>query len=164
VWWASVESTTSTDSGLWRFQDLNSNGDFLGAGESRKVISAPTAAIQSPPAIVSTDDIRSVAVMANGDVIWYEDDVPAWFRTSADGSRTILFLAWTTTTPIMAVNPDFGSRIPAVSADLDRVAVDLANDTVYLADNYSDLDPFVFKCKDLNADGDVNDYGEVTQW
>ena len=147
-WWGSCASPTANDRGLWLFQDLNGDADWKDSGESTHVISGSTNAVGS--ATISTDDIRACAFMSNGDCIWHEDDARVWVRTTQAGVSSY-FLVYTPTMVVSGaapgVNPDFGAVIPSFTDRLDRVAVDRATDTVYLAVNFSSSAPFVLRCK-----------------
>ncbi len=164
TWWGSCGAGSGTTAGLWKFQDATNDGDFMDAGESTRVIAAPTFSFGTSPAYTaSSDDIRAVGILPNGDVIWHEDDNRMWFRTTPAGVTSI-FLVYKTTAviaPAPPANPDFGTMLPAVAGQLDRVGVDTTNGTVYLAPNFTASEPYVFAARDQNNDGDVNDAGEV---
>jgi hypothetical protein len=96
----------------------------------------------------------------------------ALIRTTPGGVHT-LYLATPftaiTRAPALPTNPDFGVTLPPTinSNPLDRLAVDRTNDALYAAVNFTSAapqQPWVFRCRDGNADGDANDAGEVTMF
>lgn len=164
IWWATVAAGSGTARGVWKFQDLNNDGDFKDAGESAQVVVGPTFTFGGTTA--SCDQGTSCAILPNGDLIWHETDARCWFRTTPAGATSI-FLAYRTAaagaiTPQPALNPDIGTVLPSLSAaQFDRVAVDPVSGDVFFAANFSSTLPHVFIARDGNADGDVNDAGEM---
>lgn len=172
VWWNGIGAPSIGE--LWRFQDGNGDGDFMDAGESSQVVAGPTITLGSPAIPgVSSNNVSSVVAMANGDCVWYPKGTgtaatQALIRTTAAGVHT-LYMAHVyagTRTPALPTNPDFGGSLPAINLNpLDRLAVDRVNDAVFAAVNFTQAapqQPWIFRCKDGNADGDANDAGEVT--
>jgi len=172
AWWNGIGASAIGE--LWRLVDGNGDGDFLDAGESTQVVAGPTINLTSPAiANVSSNNVTSVVAMANGDCVWYPKGTTsaatnALIRSTPGGVHT-LYLAHVyngTRTPALPTNPDFGGSLPNVNTNpLDRLAVDRANDAVFAAVNFTSAapqQPWVFRCKDGNADGDANDAGEVT--
>ena len=171
IWWGCVgrgsATTSQPQNGIWKFQDLNNDGDFLDAGEANQMVAPPT--ITASGLTVTIGNPTACAILPNGDCIWYEKLSSVWFRTTPAGVHS-LYLAFRTpatgtVTPVPPLNPDFGTVLPAIPADpLDRVAVDRSTGAVYLATNFSQTagKNYVFRCVDLNNDGDINDAGEVT--
>lgn len=174
VWWNGIGATAIGE--LWRMQDGNGDGDFLDAGESTQVVAGPTITLTSPAiAGVSSNNVASVAIMANGDCVWYPKGATgaltnALIRSTAAGVHS-LYMApvfnLITRNPVLPTNPDFGSSLPpSINANpLDRLAVDRSGDALFAAVNFTSAapqQPWVFRCKDGNADGDANDSGEVT--
>lgn len=174
VWWNGIGATSIGE--LWRLQDNNADGDFLDAGESTQVVAGPTINLTNPAiAGVSSNNITGVVMMANGDCVWYPKGTAALptqalIRTTPAGVSSLYMappFALITRNPVLPTNPDFGSTLPpSINANpLDRVAVDRANDAVFAAVNFTSAapqQPWIFRCKDGNADGDANDTGEVT--
>lgn len=174
VWWNGIGATAIGE--LWRLQDLNNDGDCLDAGESTQVVAGPTVDLPNVGVLgVSSNNITGVVMMANGDCVWYPKGTTALpthalIRTTAAGVSS-LYMApvynLITRSPALPTNPDFGGSLPAsINANpLDRLAVDRANDAVFAAVNFTSAapqQPWIFRCKDSNADGDANDAGEVT--
>lgn len=170
TWWGCVgrgsATTSNAANGIWKFQDLNNDGDFLDAGEATQMVAPPT--ITASGATVTIGNPTACAVLPNGDCIWYERISSVWYRTTPAGVHSVYLVFRTPTTgitPIPSPNPDFGTVLPAIPTDpLDRVAVDRPLGTVYLATNFSQTagKNYVFRCVDVNNDGDLNDAGEVT--
>ncbi len=176
VWWNGIGATAIGE--LWRFQDGNADGDFLDAGESTQVVAGPTITLTNPAiAGVSSNNISSVVMMANGDCVWYPKGATgalthALIRTTPAGVHS-LYMApvynLNVRNPVLPTNPDFGGTLPpSINANsLDRLAVDRAGDAVFAAVNFTAAlpqQPWIFRCKDGNADGDANDAGEVTMF
>jgi hypothetical protein len=170
IWWACVGGTQSaaTPFGqVWRYQDTNNDGDFLDTGESTLVVPGPTVNVGTATGY-SANGPTGLAVMSNLDAIWFPRGTntavgAAWLRTTPAGQHSV-YLCYKTTSPVLPVNPDFGTVLPAIGTNhVDRVATDVANDTVYLAVNFTVAvpQPWVFRCRDMNNDGDANDAGEV---
>jgi hypothetical protein len=174
VWWNGVGAAALGQ--LWRMQDGNGDGDFLDMGEATQVIAGPTISLNGGAIMgVSSNNVSSCAVMANGDCVWYPKGTNvalthALIRTTAAGVST-LYMAppyvAITRVPALPTNPDFGTTLPpSINANpLDRLTVDRANDALFAAVNFTAAmpqQPWVFRCKDGNADGDANDTGEVT--
>lgn len=166
-WWIGMGTPTSTR--LSRLRDLNGDGDFLDAGERSAVMAGATVDLVAPPvAAVPANNTTSVAAMANGDGLWFPH-VPAsppycWLRSTPTATHSLYLCYRQGSVPALPVNPDFGTLLPAIGAEpLDRAAVDAVNDSVYLAVDRSAAagQPFVFQCRDRNANGNANDPGEV---
>jgi hypothetical protein len=169
IWWSCIGAGSGTSVGLWKHQDGNADGDFADAGESTKLIAGPTFSFgTSPVYTASSDDMRAVAILPNGDVIWHEDDNQMWFRTTPAGATSVWLVYKTPAiiTPLPPVNPDFGTALPAITSPMDRVGVNQANGDVFLAPNFSVTagERYVFLARDKNSDGDVNDAGECTMF
>lgn len=174
VWWSGIGATSIGQ--VWRMVDGNNDGDFLDAGEATQVIAGPTVSLNGGAITgVSSNNVSSVVAMANGDSVFYAKGTTAaptqaLIRTDSAGNCT-LYMApvynLVTRVPALPTNPDFGTSLPPnINANpLDRLAVDRINDAVFAAVNFTAAapqQPWVFRCKDNNADGDANDSGEVT--
>ncbi|MEZ5964350.1 MAG: hypothetical protein R3F56_10935 [Planctomycetota bacterium] len=174
VWWNGIGASAIGE--LWRLQDLNADGDCMDAGESTQVVAGPTVDLPNVSVTgVSSNNISSVVMMANGDCVWYPKGTTALpthalIRTTAAGVSSLYMapvFAAITRSPALPTQPDFGGSLPASinTNPLDRLAVDRANDAVFAAVNFTSAapqQPWVFRCKDGNSDGDANDAGEVT--
>ncbi|MFQ5503239.1 MAG: hypothetical protein ACE5F1_00400 [Planctomycetota bacterium] len=165
VWAGVAANNTSLKAGVWSLKDLNGDGDFMDAGESKQLVKSPTVKIGLTT--YSSDDPRGVAILPNGDFVWHEDDARMWFRTTPTGVSSVYLVYKTPVVvsgPVPAKNPDFGTKLPTPGAfsDLDRSAVDPATGTVYLTMNFRRGETAIYAARDKNNDGDINDTGEVT--
>ena len=167
VWWGCLgAASVLTQYGLWKFTDLTNDGDFLDAGEATQMAKPPSITATGGYT-VSVGNPTACAVLPSGDCIWFERLSAVWYRTTPAGVHSVWLVYRTPTggiTPAPLPNPDFGTTLPAIPTDwFDRAAVDPATGTVYLAPNFSQSAGvnYVYRCRDLNVDGDVNDAGEI---
>lgn len=154
----------SATAGVYSLKDLNGDGDFKDAGEAKQLVKGPTHTVGATT--YSSDDVREIVLLNNGDILWHEDDAGVWFRTTAAG-QTSVWLVYKTPRVVSgtppALNSDWAnSRLPAIGTQrLDRATYDPATNTVYLTVCFVKSLAIVFSAKDGNNDGDVQDPGEV---
>lgn len=153
--------------GVWLLEDLDGNGDYYGVGEATQIVNGGSAGstMLVQGVVVSSDDIDGAALLGNGDVIFYEDDDEIIYRWDSTTGTINTWLRYQSlgATAALPGNADFGTILPPVSGDMDRITVHHAAtpEIIYLAVDFNSSEPLVFTAQDFNADGDVNDSGEV---
>lgn len=167
---------SNPNKGVFILEDMNADNDFYDPGEAVEIINggggSTGATVVVSGVTTSSDDIEAADVLSDGDVIWCCDDDKIWFRWDSTTMTNAVFLNYDKTfsaaSGLLPANPDFGVGLPIpgsvsmTSEDLDLVSVDRLTNSVYLAVNFEDDEPWIYKCLDGNSDGDANDAGEVT--
>lgn len=162
-------SASAGSNGIWELTDLNNDGDYDDAGEAVRIVDGTPNTTMIAGQAISIDDIESADYLGDGSIVFYEDDNEILLRYDP---ATGLIGNWLNyqglnATAALTLNPDFMSgALPATSGDLDRVTVDTSTTpaTVYVTTNFATLNPYIFRCVDVNGNGTVNDAGEVTLW
>lgn len=163
-----LDALGSSTRGLWVLEDLNGDGDYYDTNEGYQILNGGTGGgtMIVGGATMSSDDIDAAAWLANGDIIFYEDDDRIWYRLDATTLQVTTWLGYQTGTGNASAqpqNPDIGILLPGISLDLDKVTVDYSTvpETVYLMIDFSASQRYIFRAQDLNGDGDINDTLEL---
>lgn len=164
-----LDDLGSSTRGIWVLDDLNGDGDYYDAGESTQVFNGGTAAstFMVNGVAMSSDDVDAAAWLANGDIIFYEDDDRIWYRWEAATGLVNVWLGYQTSTGnagLQPQNPDIGTLLPGITLDFDKVTVDYSTtpESIYMMIDFSSSQRYMFKAQDLNGDGDINDTLELT--
>ncbi len=192
VWWTSTLLQVQPHNGLFRLEDLNSDGDAADHGEQVQMIDGNTShpiEHDSGTTVIDPWSLNEIAAAGDGMIV-YDSPNGAHYRIedlnqdgdATDAGESILLLNSSGENPALPMNPDFAdgtlrslqtpAGFPAALGHL-ATTVESGSRVFYFGTTTS---PFsnsgtnnagegtnflIFRGIDGNADGDVNDAGEV---